>query len=97
MPTILARGFAAVVGIAGCSAQAAPAAPGTAGPSCAAVADHLLHLAERDNATPANASLATGIRAEAEHQCAETPWSIARRDCLLRAHAQDETLHCPAS
>ena len=79
--------------LVGCGAPGAvPADP--AGPACTAVADHLLELAERDNAARAGAPLATGIRAEALRQCDDTPWSAARRTCLLDASTQDDTLTC---
>ena len=71
-----------------------PSAP--AGAPCDAVADHLVELAERDNAAAAGPALAGGIRGETLRQCTAAPWSAARRDCLVAARTQDETLACPA-
>jgi hypothetical protein len=84
-----------VLVLAGCGgARPGPAAP--AGAPCDEVANHLVALAERDNAAAAGASLAGGIRGETLRQCTSAPWSPARRDCLVAARTQDETLACPA-
>jgi len=81
--------------VAACGGAATAPAPRSSGPSCAAVADHLVFLAEADNSAGASDELAAGIRGEAEHQCATGPWSPARRECLAVAATQDDTLACP--
>ncbi|HVK73386.1 MAG TPA: hypothetical protein VM734_08680 [Kofleriaceae bacterium] len=83
---------AAVVVLAACGGAQRPA---DAGPSCDAVADHLLRLAEQDSQAAADPSLAAGIQGEAAHQCREQPWSAARRTCLLAAQTHDQTVDCP--
>ena len=84
-----------VLVMAACGRAATPATPRASGPTCAAVADHLVFLAEADNQAGASDELAAGIRGEAEHQCAAEPWSTARRVCLKAAATQDDTLACP--
>lgn len=66
------------------------------GPRCAAVAEHLLELANRDNEAHAGPPLAGGIRGQLDKQCTDEQWSAARRRCLIAAQAQDVTIDCPA-
>ena len=63
--------------------------------SCDAVAQHLVELAEQDNASRASPSLAAGVRSESARQCRETPWTEQRRRCLVAATTQEQTLACP--
>lgn len=84
-----------VIAAAACGSTATTPAPRSSGPTCAAVADHLVFLAEADNRAGASDELAAGIRGEAEHQCATAPWSIERRRCLAEAATEDATLACP--
>lgn len=65
-------------------------------PDCAAVAAHLVELAERDNAAEASASLSANLAAELERSCRDQAWSSERRTCLHRAADQEATLACPA-
>jgi hypothetical protein len=65
-----------------------------AAPSCEAVAEHLIELAEHDNAAPAGSDLGAGMRGELTRQCREVPWSPARRRCLHAAPVQEATLDC---
>lgn len=81
-----------VVGAA-CGGAQRSSAPAT---SCDQVAQHLVELANQDNAGTASPSLAAGVRGEAARQCRETPWSEQRRQCLLAATTQEQTLACPA-
>jgi len=83
------------VAVAACGPAATVPARRSSGPTCEAVADHLVFLAEADNQAGASDELAAGIRGEAEHQCATVPWSDARRRCLAEAATQDATLACP--
>ena len=84
----------ALVLVAGCGGAAHR---GASAPPCEEVAQHLVRLAERDNAAVADPDLAAGMRAELARQCEENPWSNERRTCLRSSRTQDETLKCPAS
>lgn len=81
-----------MLALVGCSGAQHPAAKGA---DCRDVAVHMLRLAEEDSQATAGGALAPGLVAELERQCRETPWSSARRDCLLAAATQDHTLACP--
>lgn len=90
--------LAGVVILAAACGSTSPATaprPPSSGPSCAAVADHLVALAAADNRTAPSPDLGTAIHREADRQCTATPWSPARRACLATAASQDETLSCP--
>ena len=81
-----------LLALGACGSRQAPSDPG---PACDDVAQHLVVLAARDNATAPDPELAKGIRAELARQCKETPWSRERRVCLAESRTQDSTLRCP--
>jgi hypothetical protein len=83
---------ALLIGIAACGGSQHPAPSST---PCEQVAEHLLALAEHDNHDVATASLANGVQSEASRQCRDTPWTEARRHCLILASTQEQTLGCP--
>jgi len=62
--------------------------PATAGPSCAAVADHLATLAQRDPTLPAQADPALKAR------CLTDAWNDAVRNCMATANDDGEVDGC---